>query len=197
MKNKAVFLDRDGTINIDKEYVHRIEDFEFIDGAIEGIRMLNENDFKVIVISNQSGIGRGYYTEKDVELLHNFINLELAKHNAHINAFYYCAHHPTEAIGKFRIKCNCRKPETGLFKKAIVDFNIDIKKSFLVGDKSIDIEAGNRIGLITILLRAGSHYREAIKYNYIADNILWATKLIIKLSPVFSDKKPRLSASDE
>ena len=92
--NKAAFFDRDGTINIDKGYVHRIEDFEFIKGMPEFIKKYNDEGYKVIVVTNQAGIARGYYTQKEVDILHNYINEELAKIGAHIDAFYICPHHP-------------------------------------------------------------------------------------------------------
>ncbi|MEO0106510.1 MAG: D-glycero-beta-D-manno-heptose 1,7-bisphosphate 7-phosphatase [candidate division WOR-3 bacterium] len=176
MKNKAVFLDRDGTINIDKGYVHRIEDFEFIEGAVEAIGILNENGFKVIVITNQSGIGRGYYTEKDVEKLHQYINSELAKHNARIDAFYFCPHHPTEALGKYRMECNCRKPKTGLFEKALRDFDIDAQKSYVIGNSITDIESGRKIGARTILL-TDQPIPDNIS-DFTAKNLLSAVRLI-------------------
>ncbi len=177
IKNKAVFLDRDGTINIDKGYVYRREDFEFINGAIEAIRKLNGSGFKVIVVTNQSGIGRGYYTEADVEKLHQYINSELSKNKAHIDAFYYCPHHPTEALGRYRIECRCRKPGTYLYERAIADFNIDAKKSFVVGNREVDIEAGRRIGSKTILLTD----KQVVDCNcdFTASDLLQAVSLIL------------------
>ena len=152
MKNKAVFLDRDGTINVDKGFVYRIEDFEFMSGAIEAIRLLNENNFKVVVVSNQSGIARGYYTEEDLQRLHRFINEELAKYGAQIDRFYYCPHHPEAKIERYRLDCDCRKPKPGLLKRAIEDLSIDINRSYLIGDSQSDIEAGKAIGCRTILI---------------------------------------------
>ena len=137
--NKAAFFDRDGTINIDKGYVHRIEDFEFIKGMPEFIKKYNDEGYKVIVITNQAGIARGYYTQKEVEILHNYINEELAKIGAHIDAFYICPHHPD-----FTGECNCRKPKTGMVEQAIKDFDIDVKQSVLFGDKPLDIECGEK-----------------------------------------------------
>jgi len=139
MKNKAVFLDRDGTINVDKGFVYRVEDFEFIDGVTEAIRALNKNNFKVIVVTNQSGIGRGYYNEEDLHNLHYFINKELSKYDAWIDKFYYCPHHPKAKIEKYRIDCKCRKPNTGLLQQAIKDFDIDARQSFLIGNSLRDI----------------------------------------------------------
>ena len=152
MKDKAVFLDRDGTINVDRGFVYRIEDFEFMDGAIEAIHLLNRNSFKVIVASNQSGIARGYYTEEDLKRLHRFINGELAKYGGWIDRFYYCPHHPQAKIEKYRANCRCRKPKAGLLERAIEDFDVNITQSYLVGDSLRDIEAGKAVGCRTILI---------------------------------------------
>lgn len=146
--NKAAFFDRDGTINIDKGYVHRIEDFEFIKGMPEFIKKYNDEGYKVIVVTNQAGIARGYYTQKEVDILHNYINEELAKIGAHIDAFYICPHHPD-----FTGDCNCRKPKTGMIEQAIKDFDIDVKQSVLFGDKPWDIECGGKCGIKSYYIR--------------------------------------------
>lgn len=153
-KNRAVFLDRDGIINVDKGFVYKIEDFEFIDGVREAIRLLNKNHLVVIVVTNQSGVGRRYYTEEDVQKLHHSINRKLGKHNAWIDKFYYCPHHPEAKIEKYRANCECRKPNYGLLRQAINDFDIDPSQSFLIGDNLRDIEAGNAVGCATILIGA-------------------------------------------
>ncbi len=150
--NKAIFLDRDGTLNIEKNYLYRIEDFEFIKGMPEAIRKWNELGYLVIVITNQAGVARGYYREEDVKILHEYINECLKKLGAHINSFYYCPHHPTEGIGKYKIECNCRKPKTGLLEKAIVEFSIDVNKSYLFGDKESDLEAGSKMKIKSFLV---------------------------------------------
>lgn len=152
MKNKAAFLDRDGTIIIDSGYVYRIEDVIFIRGAIEAIQRLNKSNFKVIVITNQSGVARGYFSETDVKKLHLYINKELVKHKAWIDKFYYCPHHPEAKIRNYRKNCDCRKPEHGFILKAISEFGIDVKRSFVIGDKSIDICAGKKAGIKTVLI---------------------------------------------
>lgn len=140
--NKALFLDRDGTINVDKGHVYKIEDFEFIKGMPEFIKKYNDQDYKVIVISNQAGIAKGYYTREDVDKLHKYINQELAKIGAHIDAFYICPHHPD-----YTGECNCRKPKTGMIEQAIRDFDIDASESILYGDKPWDIECGERCNI--------------------------------------------------
>ncbi|GHV17978.1 hypothetical protein AGMMS49938_18910 [Fibrobacterales bacterium] len=146
-KNKAVFLDRDGTINIDNGYVYKREDFKFIKGVPQSIKKLNDAGYKVIVISNQSGIARGFYTAKDVKKLHNHIDAELKKNGAKIDAYYFCPHHPN-----FNGKCECRKPKIGLIEQAVQDFNIDLSQSYFVGDKKSDEECAKNAGLKAILV---------------------------------------------
>lgn len=131
--NRAVILDRDGTINVDKGYIYKTKDFEFKPGSINAIKKLNDNNYKVIVVTNQSGIERGFFTKKDVTKLHNYINSELEKHNAHIDKFYCCPHNPEIS------KCACRKPSMFLHLNAIRDFSIDINYLTIIGDKESDI----------------------------------------------------------
>jgi D-glycero-D-manno-heptose 1,7-bisphosphate phosphatase len=138
--NKAVFLDRDGTINVEKKYLHRIKDFEFLPGVLEGMSILQHASFKLIVITNQSGIGRGYYTEEDLLILHNWILSELLKHDIRIEAIYYCPHLPNAKIQKYKMLCNCRKPAIGLYTKAIHEHNISIEKCWTIGDKIRDCQ---------------------------------------------------------
>lgn len=150
--NKAIFLDRDGTLNIEKNYLYKKEDFEFIKGMPEAIKKWNELGYKVVVVTNQSGVARGYYTEKDVVNLHTYINDLLMESGAHIDAFYYCPHHPIYGIGKYKVECNCRKPNIGLFIKAIKDFDINVDKSFFFGDKESDLKAGVNLGITFYLV---------------------------------------------
>ncbi len=136
---KAVFLDRDGTINVEKNYLYKIEDFEFIDGVLKALRELSDAGFLLIIITNQSGIARGYYTEKDYGLLNSWLLETFAKNGIKISASYFCPHLPTASVERYRTICNCRKPNTGLFEQAVKDFNIDLKKSFAIGDKIRDL----------------------------------------------------------
>jgi len=147
--NKGAFFDRDGTINVDVNYLYKIEDFRFIDGMPQFIKKFNDWGYKVIVITNQAGIARGFYTEEDMHKLHEHINKELAEIGAHIDAFYFCPHHP-DITGS----CHCRKPEQGMIEKAIKDFDIDVTKSVLFGDKPWDIEAGEKCGIKGYLVEA-------------------------------------------
>ena len=137
-KRKAVFLDRDGTINIDKGYLYRISDFEFLPGAVDALKMLQSAGYLLIIITNQSGIGRGYYTEEDFMRLNDYMKAELAKSGVNISGVYYCPHLPDAEVERYRKICDCRKPATGLFERAVKDFNIDLSRSYAIGDKERD-----------------------------------------------------------
>lgn len=151
---RAVFLDRDGTINIEKDYLCHIDDFEFIPGTPEAIRRLNQAGFLVIVVTNQSGVARGYYTEEDVEILHRQIDRHLALSGAHVDAWLYCPHHPS-GRGSYGLPCSCRKPLPGMLTEAARRYDIDLTNSIMIGDKLDDIAAGQAAGCRTILVRTG------------------------------------------
>ena len=140
--NKAIFLDRDGVINKDNaDYTFRIADFEFTDGLFEALKVLQEKNYLLIVISNQAGIARNVYTHEDVEQLHNYMQKQLKGKGIHLTEIYYCPHY-TE-MGK----CICRKPDSLLLEKAIARFNINPLKSYFIGDRDRDIEAGNKVNV--------------------------------------------------
>jgi D-glycero-D-manno-heptose 1,7-bisphosphate phosphatase len=152
---RAVFLDRDGTINVDHGYVFRAGEFEFIPGAPEAIRRLKDAGFLVIVVTNQAGIARGLYSEADVHELHRHLDRELARHETSIDAYYYCPHHPEKGTPPYRRDCACRKPFPGMLLQAAADFPLNLGGSFLVGDKLSDIEAGLAAGCKPILVETG------------------------------------------
>jgi len=145
MGNKAVFIDRDGTINVDGPYLSDPEKFKMYSGVCDGIKKLKENGFKIIVITNQSGIARGYFTEKDLDAIHTKMKREFKKFDVELDGIYYCPHHPDD-------NCNCRKPNTGLFDKAIKNHGVAVKDSYMLGDKMHDIDAGKRVGIKGILI---------------------------------------------
>jgi D-glycero-D-manno-heptose 1,7-bisphosphate phosphatase len=151
----AVFLDRDGTLNIEKNYLHRPADFEFISGAPEAIRRLNRAGFKVLVVTNQSGVARGYFDLDDVERLHRHIADRLAEADARVDGFYVCPHHPSEGQGPYVRDCACRKGAPGLLLEAAEEHHIDLNRSFMIGDKPADIEAGERAGCTPLLVLTG------------------------------------------
>lgn len=151
---RAVFLDRDGTINLERDYLYRIEDFEFVPGAPEAIRLLNDAGILVVVVTNQSGVARGYYTEDDVEILHRHIARELEVFGARVDAWQYCPHHPA-GKGSYSLPCRCRKPLPGMLLDAAGRLAIDLESSVMIGDKRADIEAAIAAGCRPILVRSG------------------------------------------
>ena len=149
----AVFLDRDGVINVDHGYVSRWEEFEFLPNVPETLAHLQDAGYLLIVISNQSGIGRGFYTESDLEALNRAISGYLRDTaGVSVTGFYHCPHHPSEAIGRYRVHCDCRKPAPGMIKQAALDHQIDLSSSLLVGDKESDIQAGRAAGVARLFL---------------------------------------------
>ncbi len=152
---KAIFLDRDGTINVEKDYLHKIEDFQFETGVLEGLKLFKELGYIVIVVTNQSGIARGYYTEEDLNKLNEYMCEKVKEYGGEIAKCYYCPHHEKKGIGKYKVNCQCRKPEPGMLNQGIQEYNIDIKNSYMVGDKISDIEAGKNVGLTPILVKTG------------------------------------------
>lgn len=137
----AAFLDRDGVINVDHGYTHRPEDLAFVEGAPAGIRRLNEAGYLVVVVTNQSGVARGFYTEVDVERFHAHMRAELAKAGARIDAFYSCPYHPEGIVAEYRIDHPDRKPKPGMILRALGDLPIDASQSFLIGDQPTDMAA--------------------------------------------------------
>lgn len=144
---KVLFLDRDGVINKDVHYLYRKEDMHFIDGAPEALKKAVEAGYDLIVVTNQSGVARGYYTEEDVQVLHQYMGDLLAQSGAPILAFYYCPHLKGAKIKAYDKDCSCRKPKPGLLLQAMKDYSIDKKHSFMVGDKPGDVAAAKAAGL--------------------------------------------------
>lgn len=145
MQRKAVFLDRDGVINEDFGYVGRVEDFIFIDGVFEALKKLQQKGFLLVIVTNQSGIGRGYYSEEDFLKLSEYMKNELKKGGVTITDIFYCPHHPSK-------QCSCRKPKPQMILDAAKKYNIDLASSYLVGDKMSDIEAGKSAGIKNLIL---------------------------------------------
>lgn len=164
--NKAVFLDRDGVITRDPpHYAHRIDQLRLIPRSAEAIRLLNKNNFKVVVVSNQSGVARGYYPEKDTHVFNNALEKELEKKDVYLDAFYYCPHHPDAKIKTYRIECDCRKPKPGMLLKASQDLNIDLTQSFMIGDRLSDIMAGQKAGCKAIHVLTGVGREQQSKHK--------------------------------
>lgn len=152
----AAFLDRDGILNHDTGYIHRVEDFIWVDGAIEAIRYLNERDYLIFVVTNQAGIARGLYGETDVLALHAWIGERLAIANARIDAFYFCPHHPTEGPPAYRMTCECRKPAPGMLLRAMREWPVKRTGSFMIGDRQTDLDAAAAAGVQGHLFSGGN-----------------------------------------
>jgi D-glycero-D-manno-heptose 1,7-bisphosphate phosphatase len=152
----AVFLDRDGVINQESGYVHRVDEFHFIDGVFDACRQMSKAGYRLIVITNQAGIARGYYTEDDFHQLTKWMLNEFRQQGIEIDDVYYCPHHPVHGVGRYRRDCGCRKPAPGMFLRAAREHSLDLRRSILVGDKATDIEAGRSAGVgCCILVRTG------------------------------------------
>ncbi len=172
--NTAVFLDRDGTIAEDVNYCSRVEDFNVLPTVPEAIKLINENGFKVVLITNQSGITRGYFTEETLAQIHSKMESKLAKHGAKVDAVYYCPHHPNDG-------CDCRKPRTALLTRAVEELGIDLKSSYMIGDVQKDIDAGRAAGCKTVLVTTGpSGGSGVINADYTAENLLKAAAWIVE-----------------
>lgn len=154
-KHRAVFLDRDGTINVEVQYLKKVDDFQFIPGVPWALRHLKEAGFLLVVVTNQSGIGRGYYDEAELATIHSHMHADLATFGASIDACYFCPHHPEHATGDYRIECACRKPLPGMLQQAALDLDIDLASSFMIGDKLADVAAGINAGCTSLLVLTG------------------------------------------
>ncbi|MDY0292196.1 MAG: D-glycero-beta-D-manno-heptose 1,7-bisphosphate 7-phosphatase [Desulfuromonadaceae bacterium] len=158
MENKqrsAVFLDRDGTINVEKNYLIDPQEFVFVPGAPEAIRALKQAGYLVVVVTNQSGIARGYFSVEQVEHLHAHMQHMLQEYSTQVDAFYVCPHHPSAGDGPYTCECTCRKGEPGMLFAAARALNIDLTTSYIVGDKVADLDAGFAAGCSPILVRTG------------------------------------------
>lgn len=148
--NKAVFLDRDGVINVERGYTHRLEDFIILPDLIESLQEFLKRGYLLVVVSNQSGIAKNLYKQEEVEVLHDYLKGVLKQYNIQLSEIYYCVHHPDVS------KCICRKPDSLFVEKALARFDIDATKSFFIGDKERDVEAAEKAGVKGILIEANS-----------------------------------------
>ena len=141
----GVFLDRDGTLIRDVGYLSRPDQIQLLPRVPEALRLLHEHRMKLVVVTNQSGVARGFFNEHDVEEIHLALKRKLAEHNIVLDGIYYCPHHPTEGAGPYRVSCECRKPNGGLAKQAAKELNLDLARSYVVGDKPTDVELAVQI----------------------------------------------------
>ncbi|MBW1668031.1 MAG: HAD family hydrolase [Deltaproteobacteria bacterium] len=187
MKKPAVFIDRDGTINEQRGYINHISRFKIIPGVEDAIRLLNQNNFLAIVVSNQSGVARGFYPIELVHEVHALMKQLLEQNGSFLDAIFFCPHHPDGVIPEYTRKCDCRKPGTGLIDQACKSFDIDLSNSYVVGDLYSDMELAERAGVRGILVKTGYGLGE-IEYTlptkprkplYVAENLLDAVNWIL------------------
>lgn len=179
----AVFLDRDGTIIEDVGYVRSPEQVKFLPGSVEAIKMLKDAGYKIIIVSNQSGVARGLLTEDMLQTIDKLIRRAILNGGGQVDGSYYCPHHPEHGVYPYKQACECRKPHVGLIKKAVKEHHIDLSKSFMVGDHSTDIETAHRAGIRSAFITTG-HGKEEKKNlkeppDHFADNLLEAAKWIL------------------
>ncbi len=181
--HRAVFLDRDGTLNVDRGYLYRVEDFVWIEGAPEAVRRLNAAGLPVIVVTNQAGVARGYYGEADVRRLHRHMQATLRAFGAWIDAFYYSPFHPEGTVPAYRRASPCRKPGTGLFVHALRSHVLDPARSFMVGDHVTDIVPGRVLGMTTLLVETGhgAEHKPDTRADYIVKDVGAAVDRILSL----------------
>jgi len=163
-KQKAIFLDRDGVINIEKEYLYKIEDFEFIPGVIEAMQYLQDKGFLLFIITNQSGIARNYYTKDDFNTLTSWMLDQLKKQNITISQVEFCPHIPTD-------NCTCRKPKTGMIDNILKNFDIDLDNSWLVGDKNSDIECAKNANIKNTIQVKSGHKFTSSNADFVIDSL--------------------------
>jgi D-glycero-D-manno-heptose 1,7-bisphosphate phosphatase len=188
MGHKAVFMDRDGTINEEVGYVNHLERFVLLPRVGEAIRMLNQQGLKAVVITNQSGVARGYFPESLIHLVHQRMRDLLKREGAYLDGIYYCPHHPDVGSPPYRQKCRCRKPETGLVEEASSVLNLDSSKSYMIGDRGKDLEFAHRIGIKGILVLTGYGRGEweycqnqwKVKPDYVAQDLYEAVQWILQ-----------------
>ena len=174
MRTKTIFLDRDGVINKEVNYLHKIDDFEFINGIFDTCIYFQKLGYKIIIITNQSGISRGYYTEKQYQIVTKWMLNEFLNNQVQILDIFHCPHSP-------EANCNCRKPKPGMLLDAKSKHNIDMKKSWMIGDKENDIIAANQSGITNTILVKSGHQINEISSNakYILESVIQSSKVIM------------------
>ena len=183
----AVFLDRDGTINEQMGYINHLSRFCLLPGVAEAIRALNEHGLPVVVVTNQSGLARGYFPESLLDAVHQEMRRLLALEGARIDGLYVCPHHPEAKEARFRVNCNCRKPKTGLLEQAAAELRLDLQRSYMVGDRWSDLRCGAAVGASTILVLTGYGLGDAayvgpgqpVQPDHVAEDLLAAAEWII------------------
>ncbi|MCX7970460.1 MAG: HAD family hydrolase [Negativicutes bacterium] len=157
--NRAVFFDRDGVLNRDCGYLYRCEDFVWLEGAPEAVAWLNQRGWLVLVVTNQSGVARGYYGEEQVRQLHSWMNDQLSRYGGRVDDFFYCPHLPGAPVSRYDLDCDCRKPRPGMIERACAKWDVDRGRSLLIGDKDSDVEAAQRAGIRGVKYVGGNLWR--------------------------------------
>ena len=191
MKQPAVFLDRDGTVCEEVGYLREVKDLQLIPGSAQAIRKIRQAGWKVVIISNQSGVARGYLTEETVQTIHAALQEMLQKEEAEIDGIYYCPHHP-KGNPPYNMQCDCRKPKAGMLKQATKDLDLDLNRSIVIGDKLSDVQTAQRLNIPGILVLTGFGKGELEKYqqnwekkpDHIAENLLEAASWFLKNSSI-------------
>ena len=182
----AVFLDRDGTLLEEAGYLDRLERLVFFPYTVDAVRLLNRSGFVVVIVTNQAGIARGIFKEAFVADAHRHISEQLSRGGARIDAFYYCPHHPEAVVEALRQDCECRKPRPGMFTRAAEELGLDLARSFVVGDRWHDLEAGQRVGARGLLVRTGygrteeASPRAGVDAAAVVDNVMEAVSWILR-----------------
>ncbi len=188
---RAVFLDRDGTLNEEVGYVNHVSRFRLFDFAAPAIRLLNQNGWRAFVVTNQSGVARGFFDEDLVKRIHSHMLRQLSLNEARVDGIYWCPHHPTAGQPPYRQECGCRKPLPGLLHRAAREFNLDLAQSVVIGDRYLDIEMAHQAGARGVLVLTGYGLGEyeyqrhswPIPPAYVANNVLDAVNWVIRNSP--------------
>ena len=162
---RAVFFDRDGTLNIEVGHLRRLDHFEMYSFAAEAVRQVNQAGLLAIIITNQSGVARGYFPEEHVHSANRNLLDHITARGARIDRIYYCPHHPEGPVHEFTRECNCRKPSPGMLQQAAQEFGIQLDKSFVVGDRFVDVEAAHRVGATSILVLTGAGNEELASHS--------------------------------
>ena len=180
--NKALFLDRDGVINIDHGYTYKVRDLSLIDGVVEGLQAISHLEYKIFIITNQSGIARGLFEVDDLHFFMEHLLKILKKNNINITDYFFCPHHIEGTIKVYTKKCSCRKPEPGMLHDAQKKYNLDLSQSILIGDKETDILAGKNAGVLFNILITNSTLSKRSQASYSAQDLIQAAKIINRLN---------------
>jgi D-glycero-D-manno-heptose 1,7-bisphosphate phosphatase len=186
MTIRAVIIDRDGTLNVEKHYVHRIADFDYIPGAVDALRRLTERAIEIHVVTNQAGIAKGLYGVSDFRRLNAYMIDDLARRGVRIASVRFCPHHPDAVVPEYRRRCDCRKPAPGMLADILAERGLSAREAVMIGDRNSDIEAGRALGLSTCLVRTGYGAGEAAttSADRVAADLAEAVDLLLGPVPV-------------